>query len=235
MATASRAGCRRQARLRPAARLCTGRARARSDQSAAEARPGRAYSRRQRGQPVGRQRLADRKSRNGRPAEARPVALQEWDDGYEVLPLRPAIRTSSRRCSTHPARRPAQGRDAQPRQPWLGAISVAHYLALSSNDRTLAVLPLAFDYGQNQLFSAWAAGGHRSPWITSCRAMLCERSGVMTSQFSPACLRCGFSLPSRLVRRRGRQPSNPDQQRRPSAAFRSYANCARCFRKPGCT
>ena len=42
---------------------------------------------------------------------------------------------------------------------WLGAIAVAHYLRLSPEDRTLAVLPLAFDYGQNQLLSAWAAGG----------------------------------------------------------------------------
>ncbi len=42
---------------------------------------------------------------------------------------------------------------------WLGAISVAHYLKLTRNDRTLCVLPLAFDYGQNQLFSTWAAGG----------------------------------------------------------------------------
>ncbi len=43
---------------------------------------------------------------------------------------------------------------------WLGAISVADYLGLSLKDRTLAVLPLAFDYGQNQLLSTWAAGGH---------------------------------------------------------------------------
>jgi len=42
---------------------------------------------------------------------------------------------------------------------WLGAISVAHYLRLTAEDRTLAVLPFAFDYGQNQLFSTWAAGG----------------------------------------------------------------------------
>ena len=42
---------------------------------------------------------------------------------------------------------------------WLGAISVAHYLRLTAADRTLAVLPLSFDYGQNQLFSTWAAGG----------------------------------------------------------------------------
>lgn len=42
---------------------------------------------------------------------------------------------------------------------WLGAISVSHYLDLSRDDRTLAVLPLSFDYGQNQLLSTWAAGG----------------------------------------------------------------------------
>lgn len=42
---------------------------------------------------------------------------------------------------------------------WLGAISVAHYLRLGPQDRTLCVLPLSFDYGQNQLLSTWAAGG----------------------------------------------------------------------------
>lgn len=42
---------------------------------------------------------------------------------------------------------------------WLGAISVAHYLRIVPGDRVLAVLPLSFDYGQNQLFSTWAAGG----------------------------------------------------------------------------
>ena len=46
---------------------------------------------------------------------------------------------------------------------WLGAISVAHYLRLTPADRTLAVLPLAFDYGQNQLLSTWAAGGRVIP------------------------------------------------------------------------
>lgn len=42
---------------------------------------------------------------------------------------------------------------------WLGAVSVEHYLKLRADDRTLAVLPLGFDYGQNQLFSTWKAGG----------------------------------------------------------------------------
>lgn len=46
---------------------------------------------------------------------------------------------------------------------WLGAISVAHYLKLTPADRTLCVLPLSFDYGQNQLLSTWAAGACAVP------------------------------------------------------------------------
>jgi acyl-CoA synthetase (AMP-forming)/AMP-acid ligase II len=46
---------------------------------------------------------------------------------------------------------------------WLGAISVAQYLKITPADRVLGVLPLAFDYGQNQLFSTWAAGARVIP------------------------------------------------------------------------
>ncbi|TCP37285.1 AMP-binding protein [Sphingomonas sp. BK235] len=46
---------------------------------------------------------------------------------------------------------------------WLGAVSVAHYLALTPDDRVLGVLPLSFDYGQNQLLSSWAAGASVAP------------------------------------------------------------------------
>ncbi len=46
---------------------------------------------------------------------------------------------------------------------WLGAIAVAHYLNLTPADRVLGVLPLSFDYGQNQLFSTWAAGASVAP------------------------------------------------------------------------
>jgi acyl-CoA ligase (AMP-forming) (exosortase A-associated) len=45
----------------------------------------------------------------------------------------------------------------------LGAVSVAQYLKLGADDITLAVLPLSFDYGQNQLFSTWQAGGCAVP------------------------------------------------------------------------
>jgi acyl-CoA ligase (AMP-forming) (exosortase A-associated) len=46
---------------------------------------------------------------------------------------------------------------------WLGTISVAHYLKIVPEDRVLGVLPLSFDYGQNQLFSTWAAGARVVP------------------------------------------------------------------------
>jgi acyl-CoA ligase (AMP-forming) (exosortase A-associated) len=46
---------------------------------------------------------------------------------------------------------------------WLGALSVAHYLGLAPEDRILGVLPLSFDYGQNQLLSGWAAGACAVP------------------------------------------------------------------------
>ena len=46
---------------------------------------------------------------------------------------------------------------------WLGAQSVAQYLELGADDRALAVLPLSFDYGQNQLLSHWYAGGSAVP------------------------------------------------------------------------
>ncbi|AHE54356.1 acyl-CoA ligase (AMP-forming), exosortase A system-associated [Sphingomonas sanxanigenens] len=46
---------------------------------------------------------------------------------------------------------------------WLGAIAVADYLHLAPEDRTLCVLPLSFDYGQNQLLSTWAAGAVAIP------------------------------------------------------------------------
>jgi acyl-CoA ligase (AMP-forming) (exosortase A-associated) len=46
---------------------------------------------------------------------------------------------------------------------WLGAVSVAHYLRIAADDRVLGVLPLSFDYGQNQLLSSWYAGAAVAP------------------------------------------------------------------------
>jgi acyl-CoA ligase (AMP-forming) (exosortase A-associated) len=66
---------------------------------------------------------------------------------------------------------------------WLGAVSVAHYLGLEESDVTLAVLPLSFDYGQNQLFSTWYAGGSVVPldYLTPRDVIkACARHGVTT-------------------------------------------------------
>lgn len=46
---------------------------------------------------------------------------------------------------------------------WLGAESVASYLKIAPGDRVLGVLPLSFDYGQNQLLSTWHAGAAVAP------------------------------------------------------------------------
>ena len=66
---------------------------------------------------------------------------------------------------------------------WLGAVSVAHYLGLAHDDVTLAVLPLSFDYGQNQLFSTWYAGGCVVPLdflFPKDVAKACAKHGVTT-------------------------------------------------------
>jgi acyl-CoA ligase (AMP-forming) (exosortase A-associated) len=66
---------------------------------------------------------------------------------------------------------------------WLGAVSVAHYLGLKPDDVVLAVLPLSFDYGQNQLLSAWVAGASVVPldFLTPRDVIkACARHGVTT-------------------------------------------------------
>lgn len=66
---------------------------------------------------------------------------------------------------------------------WLGALSVAEYLKLAPDDVTLAVLPLSFDYGQNQLLSSWAAGASVAPldYLTPKDVVkACARHGVTT-------------------------------------------------------
>ena len=66
---------------------------------------------------------------------------------------------------------------------WLGAISVAHYLRLTPADRVLGVLPLGFDYGQNQLLSTWAAGAAVAPldYLTARDVVKAvERTGATT-------------------------------------------------------
>src|SRR5687767_3589961 len=93
-------------------------------------------------------------------ADARLIALEHWQARADALP------PSSADPNDLAALLYTSGSTGRPKgvmlshsNLWLGAISVAYYLGLSASDRTLAVLPLAFDYGQNQLLSTWAAGG----------------------------------------------------------------------------
>ncbi|ANY20784.1 Gramicidin S synthase 2 [Tsuneonella dongtanensis] len=66
---------------------------------------------------------------------------------------------------------------------WLGAVSVAHYLDMAADDVTLGVLPLSFDYGQNQLLSTWYAGGCVVPLdylVARDVVKACAKHGVTT-------------------------------------------------------
>ncbi|WP_209347757.1 acyl-CoA ligase (AMP-forming), exosortase A system-associated [Pontixanthobacter sp. CEM42] len=66
---------------------------------------------------------------------------------------------------------------------WLGAVSVAYYLGMEPDDVTLGVLPLSFDYGQNQLLSSWYAGASVVPLdylFPRDVARACEKYGVTT-------------------------------------------------------
>ena len=93
-------------------------------------------------------------------AEAAMVSLEDWQADDAALPA------SSHAPETLAALFYTSGSTGRPKgvmlshaNLWLGAISVAHYLGLTPDDRTLCVLPLAFDYGQSQLLSTWVMGG----------------------------------------------------------------------------
>jgi acyl-CoA ligase (AMP-forming) (exosortase A-associated) len=93
-------------------------------------------------------------------AGAELVALEDWRDGEAALP--PSVRDPDELAAllyTSGSTGRPKGVMLSHANLWLGAISVAHYLGLEADDRTLCVLPLAFDYGQSQLLSTWAAGG----------------------------------------------------------------------------
>ncbi|MEO5578357.1 MAG: AMP-binding protein [Sphingomicrobium sp.] len=91
--------------------------------------------------------------------QATAVALEDWQVGSERLGF------SARDPQLLAALLYTSGSTGRPKgvmlshaNLWLGAISVAHFLMLTPADRTLCLLPLAFDYGQSQLLAAWASG-----------------------------------------------------------------------------
>lgn len=97
---------------------------------------------------------------HGERADARLTLLETWDPREDPLPpsAHDADQLAALLYTSGSTGRP-KGVMLSHGNLWLGAISVAHYLGLQPADRVLAVLPLAFDYGQNQLLSTWAAGG----------------------------------------------------------------------------
>ena len=93
-------------------------------------------------------------------ADAKPVELEQWR--ADEPPLAPSTHHPDDLCAllyTSGSTGRPKGVMLSHANLWLGAVSVAHYLGLGPKDRTLAVLPLAFDYGQNQLLAGWYAGG----------------------------------------------------------------------------
>jgi acyl-CoA ligase (AMP-forming) (exosortase A-associated) len=92
-----------------------------------------------------------------RPEQA--LALEQWEDGEEALgpSAQEPDALASLLYTSGSTGRP-KGVMLSHANLWLGAVSVAHYLDLCAADRTLCLLPLAFDYGQNQLLSTWFAG-----------------------------------------------------------------------------
>ncbi|HEV2043693.1 MAG TPA: AMP-binding protein [Sphingomicrobium sp.] len=91
--------------------------------------------------------------------DAKTIALEDWQVGSDHLG------PSDRDPNELAALLYTSGSTGRPKgvmlshaNLWLGAVSVAHFLGLAPADRTLCVLPLAFDYGQNQLLAAWASG-----------------------------------------------------------------------------
>lgn len=92
-------------------------------------------------------------------AETKGYALEGWEDARDCLgPSSHAPDKLAALFYTSGSTGRPKGVMLSHANLWLGAISVAHYLSLGEEDRTLCVLPLAFDYGQNQLLSTWAAG-----------------------------------------------------------------------------
>jgi acyl-CoA ligase (AMP-forming) (exosortase A-associated) len=105
------------------------------------------------------------------PGDAGAAALveegQAWDEAEALAAKRPPSQAASDALAailyTSGSTGRAKGVMLSHANLWLGAVSVAHYLRLDGDDRVLAVLPLSFDYGQNQLLSAWYAGASVVP------------------------------------------------------------------------
>ncbi|MBW0144952.1 AMP-binding protein [Sphingomicrobium clamense] len=88
------------------------------------------------------------------------VASEDWEDGED------ALEPSAANPDTPVALMYTSGSTGRPKgvmlshaNLWLGADSVATFLGLEAHTKSLCVLPLSFDYGQNNLLATLYAGG----------------------------------------------------------------------------
>ena len=98
----------------------------------------------------------------GKPVDADDARLIGWEDFLAAAPQpSPAPRTAEDMAAilyTSGSTGNPKGVVLPHRSLVMGAVSVAEYLGLRQDDRLLAVLPLSFDYGLNQITSALRAG-----------------------------------------------------------------------------
>ena len=97
------------------------------------------------------------------PGADRPATVTAWEDWLAHAPASAALPQVGH--DDLAALMYTSGSTGQPKGVMLshanlryGALSVAHYLRLCAADRLLAVLPLSFDYGLNQVISAALVG-----------------------------------------------------------------------------
>ncbi len=169
-------------------------------------------------------------------ADAKPIALEDWADGGDPLP------PSSRDPQELAALLYTSGSTGRPKgvmlshaNLWLGAISVAHYLGLKPDDRTLAVLPLAFDYGQNQLLSTWAAGGCAIGFDYLLPRDVIRAVGRHDVTVLAGVPPLWLQLAEQDWGEAGAKPAHPDQQRRPFARTAGAALAGAVPARPSCT
>ncbi|WP_265570562.1 AMP-binding protein [Sphingomicrobium nitratireducens] len=90
----------------------------------------------------------------------RTAAFEAWEESA------PAMEPSEHAPETLAALMYTSGSTGRPKgvmlshaNLWLGADSVQRFLELGNETRSLCLLPLAFDFGQNNMLAAWRAGG----------------------------------------------------------------------------
>ncbi|MCM8556997.1 AMP-binding protein [Sphingomicrobium sediminis] len=95
----------------------------------------------------------------------RTIAQEEWTDGDDPLGM------SDHDPDSLAALLYTSGSTGKPKgvmlshaNLWYGAEAVADYTKITPETRNLAVMPLAFDYGQNQLLATWRGGGTVIPF-----------------------------------------------------------------------